>query len=399
MKVVYLTANAPFAPHRGDALIAFNQIPGLVEKAEIHLISFVTSDEEDRQLRAALGGYCASIHTVQDSAWRRYLRPLRTLWNGLPLQVNLHSAGRMRRVLRQVIRDHDIDLVHIQTMRMAGLCDDLALPCVVDLIDALSLNMQRRAEKEHRQWLKPLLRLEQTLAHRYEMRLLKKFQGFTVAAEQDRKWLDSDVIRVNPGGTATPNPDLAAYRHITRQKRMIFQGNMYYFPNVEAVLDIAKTIWPALHARFPDYEFYVVGHRPAPEITRLHNQDNIVVTGGVDDMVAELCAAEIGIYWLSTGTGLQTKVIDALSCGLPSVVNPRAIQGFPGLTEEHVVLAETREDFIEAVAALLADPERQAALSVAGREYVRQHHSWESNIATLLEVWENAVSSRSAAPK
>lgn len=391
MKVAYLTANAPHSPHRGDTLIAYNQVKGLARRAEVHLLSFVESDEEDRLLREALGPYCASIQTVRDPKWRRYPRLLRTLWNRLPLQVNLYSAASMRSRLLHLLDETPIDVVHAQTMRMAHVCRGHNVPCVVDFIDALSLNMQRRAEKEHRPWLKPLLRMEQRLAQRYEKMLLRSFQGFSVVSEQDRKWLGDERTVVMPCGTAITPAVLQAYRYIPRQQRMIFHGNMYYFPNVEGVLAIARDIWPELHRRFPDAAFYVAGHRPAPEISRLHGQDNIVVTGSVDDMVAELCAAQIGIYWLNSGTGLQNKILEALACGLPVVASPLAIQGIPGLTDDHLVIADTPEAFISAVDDLMNDPERRETLAAAGQAFITQHYSWKSNIDRLLNLWRSAT--------
>lgn len=392
MKVLYLTAQAPYAPHRGDALIAYNQLRHLAGRAEVHLLSYVSSAEEADKLQKALGADCASITTVLDTGPGRYLRLLRTPFNFCPLQVNLYTCAAMRHALDKLIRELHVDLVHIQTMRMARMCEGLSIPCVVDFIDALSMNMTRRADQENRVWLRPLLRIEALLSRRYEQRLLKRFNGFSVVSGKDRDWLGEDSVCIIPCGTGITAEVLKNYEHVQRQPRFIFHGNMYYFPNVDGVRTIARDIWPSLHKRYPHHAFYVVGHKPASEIVRLNNRDNIVVTGSVDDMVAELCAAEIGIYWLNSGSGLQNKILEALACGLPVVATPLAVQGIPGLTRDHLVLAETPEAFIEAVEGLMGDPGRRAALSAAGQAFIRENYSWEGAVNALLALWNEACS-------
>ena len=56
----------------------------------------------------------------------------------------------MRRTVAGLLRERRHDVVHVQMARMAALLDGTdAPPRVVDLIDALSLNMARRHALDH----------------------------------------------------------------------------------------------------------------------------------------------------------------------------------------------------------------------------------------------------------
>lgn len=105
-------------------------------------------------------------------------------------------------------------------------------------------------------------------------------------------------------------------------------GNFRHAPNWDAVLYLKQTIWPAIRRRQPDAQLSVYGAYPPPKATRLHKPaDGFLVQGWADDAHAVMRRARICLAPLRFGAGLKGKLVEAMSCGTPSVTTSIGAEG------------------------------------------------------------------------
>jgi glycosyltransferase involved in cell wall biosynthesis len=253
--------------------------------------------------------------------------------------------------------------------------------------------MERRAKTESN-WLKPLFLLESQLMKRYEKVILEKFEQAMIVSESDKKYLDSSNIVVNPNGTSITKQYLSHYPNITKEKIILFHGNMQYYPNVEAVVDFVKEVWPHIHRAYPEYKFYIVGKDPVKKVKALHGKDNVVVTGFVEDICSRLLQAQIGIYPMKSGTGMQNKIVESMACGLPTIASPIALQGIAGRRGDELICTGSIEGMFAAVKGLIESPELQEHYAIKGQAFVQNNYSWEHNCSRLIQTWKGAVTQR-----
>ncbi|MGP4062869.1 glycosyltransferase family 4 protein [Halobacillus sp. H74] len=396
MEVLYMSPRPPYPPHKGDQLIAWEQIKQLkVNGYQVHLITFVKSKQEGEFIKKKLSPYCKEVTVFPIHPLQNLLRSLKTIYNFKPIQVNLFFHPQVKEYVMDIYRSRKPDIIHVQTARVAEYFIDTKSPKCIDMIDALSLNMERRAQTE-KKWLKPIFLLESQLMRRYERVIFKKFDRAMIVSEIDKKYLGKQQIVVNPNGTSITKNRIAAYPPTTKKKIIIFHGNMQYYPNVEAVLYFVKEVWPYIHQTYPDYGFYVVGKDPVKKITALHGKDNVVVTGFVEDICLSLMQAQIGIYPMKSGTGMQNKIVESMACGLPTIASPLALQGVTGMRGDELICTEGREGIITAVKSLIENPELQKRYGSKGQAYVQSNYSWDLNCKRLIHTWQDAVMDRSA---
>jgi glycosyltransferase involved in cell wall biosynthesis len=388
LNVLFMTPRAPVTLDRGDTTHAYHLIRETAPQAHIHLVTWTRSDDEARKLNERLGPYCRSIRTVPWSSSRAFTCLFKSTLNPTPFQVSYFNQGPMKRIVQETIQAESIDLIHAHTVRLASYFWNTPIPRIMNMSDAMSLNMDRRAE--HDRWfLGPLLRNEARALRRYETKTIARYEATAVVSENDKVYLNNNRIAVIPNGTDITADRLAPYSKTSREDILLFQGNMSYFPNVAAVTHFARELWPEIRRRHPGYRFVIAGGSPAPEVRALHGRDGIEVTGFVEDMCEWLCRTRLGVYPLTSGTGMQFKVIEAMAAGLPVVAYPMALQGLEGVGPDQAAIADSPEAFVEEVDRLIRDREARRKLANTAQSYVRDRYTWECTAQSFLDLWRD----------
>jgi GT2 family glycosyltransferase/glycosyltransferase involved in cell wall biosynthesis len=165
----------------------------------------------------------------------------------------------------------------------------------------------------------------------------------------------------------------AGKRAFSGTKDIFFLGSFNHPPNRGAVEFFVREVLPALRLRLPGVCFNVVGS--GSDIALRHLAvDGLRVLGHVPDLDEVLADARIFVAPLLSGAGLKGKVIDAISRGLPCVVSPIAAEGTGLVDELSCLVAESPEQWADAVARLYADEAlwteiRRSALELAETRY------------------------------
>ena len=133
----------------------------------------------------------------------------------------------------------------------------------------------------------------------------------------------------------------------------------------------------------PDARLLIVGSRPVPAVLALAQRPGIEVTGRVPETPPFFDRSDAAIAPLRLARGVQNKVLEALSMGVPVVATPQAAQGLGDCPPGTVRTASTAEQTVEAIAALLADPARARRDGLAAAAWVRAHFRWEHMYARL----------------
>ncbi|MBW4022565.1 MAG: glycosyltransferase [Proteobacteria bacterium] len=148
---------------------------------------------------------------------------------------------------------------------------------------------------------------------------------------------------------------------------LLFLGGFWHTPNGDAVLWFAEQVWPRIRARLPGLVFRIAGADPTPEVMALGRLPGIEVLGYVADLAPLFDAARVFVAPLRYGAGMKGKVGQSLIHGLPVVTTPIGAEGMALADDEHLLLAETAEDFAAAVLRLCADDALWRRLQARGR--------------------------------
>jgi glycosyltransferase involved in cell wall biosynthesis len=173
--------------------------------------------------------------------------------------------------------------------------------------------------------------------------------------------------------------------------RLVFGGNLGYFPNVDAAVWVARDILPRVRVAVPHAELRLVGARPARAVRALRARPGVSLAASVPAMAPELAAATVALVPLRAGSGLQNKVLEAMAVGTPVVATPRAVAGLDLRAGEHALVADDAAGLAAAVVALVRDPVRARTLARAARALVERRYRWEDSAAGVEAAWQAAI--------
>lgn len=388
MRILFVTGRFPRPGRRGDQARAFHQIRLLGPRHRITVVTGADPEVSDAD-RSALAELCPETIEVPRRPLSVAVGLLSGLVAGRPLQTALYDTRDLRHALRLLLAEKRHDVVHVQLVRLAApLEEGCDVPRVLDLVDALSLNMERRRLRTRGpvSWLAAMER-RRLLA--YERRLCGSWEAATVVSEADRR-----AIGPFPGLSVNPNGvELARFpfRGGARPPhRIVFTGNLGYLPNVDAALWFAREILPRVRALFPATTLELVGARPAPSLLGLASEDaGIRVSGFVPDMHPHLAGATLAVAPMRAGSGQLLKILEAMATGTPVVATRLGASGLDVEEGRHLLLAETAEDFVTQISRLFADAELGARLGLESRALVEDRYTWERSVARLEEIYES----------
>ncbi len=384
MKILMVLSRFPYPLEKGDKLRAYHQIRCLSEHHEIFLAAMhdkPVSDEDLRQLEP----FCKEIFLLYNNNLKRCWNMGRAFFKGLPIQCGLFYNKANARQLEDIVRKVQPDHIYCQLFRMAEYVKALPLPKTLDYQDVFSKGMARRADNAHG-LKKAFFRMEARRVARYEEHLFDLFDHTTIITAVDRDLIPhprNREIEVVPNGV---DFNQFSYHGETKAYDLIFSGNMGYAPNVDAAEYLATEILPPLLDEFPDIRLVLGGANPSARVRALRSE-HVIVTGWVDSMADWYAQSKVFIAPMRMGTGLQNKLLEAMSMQLPCVTSPLAAKPLSDAEMENAVcVCHNTYDYVEAIRQLLRDEEAYQRLSAAGNRFVHERYDWKNAADKLLQI-------------
>ncbi len=388
MRILYVAARFPSPARQGFQVRAHHQIRLLAARHRITLVAFAPR-EPSRAARAELAPHCEDVVTVPLGRAEMLAGLARGVLSDRPLQTALYETPAMRRTVAGILAERRHDVVHVQLARMARHCEGAPLPVVVDLIDALSLNMERRARRDPGP-ARFAAAFEAKRLRRYEQWLCRTFAHATVVSAIDRAAIgDFPNLSINPNGV---DLEPAAPRPAPTPDCIALTGNLGYFPNVDAAEWFVREVLPRIRHARPSARFVVAGTRPHRRVRALERADGaVVVEGDVPDLRAVLRRAAVAVAPMHAGSGQPLKILEAMACGTPVVATSLAASGLDVQPEHDLLVGDDPATFAEQVLRVLASADLARTLAANARRLVEERFTWERSVAQLEAIYHSVA--------
>jgi sugar transferase (PEP-CTERM/EpsH1 system associated) len=382
MKIVVLLSRVPYPLIKGDKLRAFNQLKELAKQHEVSLFALNDGPLNDQALEH-LRPICKEVKIVQLSKWHIMWNLLYTfLFTQHPLQTAYFYNKRTQQQLDSWIEKIEPDHLYCQLIRTTEYVKNInTIPKTLDYMDSLSSGMQRRVNKAP-WYLRWLFRLEALRLKRYEYEIFDYFDNKTIIAERDQELIinyrNKEITVVENG----VDKDWFFPKQMDKKHDLLFTGNMSYPPNVECVRYLVKEILPEVWRTRPQTTLVIAGANPGRKLKELAN-DRIIFTEWVEDIRTYYWQSKLFIAPMQIGSGLQNKLLEAMSMKLPCITSKLANKSLMAKDKEEILIGHNTATYAELIIDLLHDSKKADFIAENGHRFVRAHFDWKVSVAKL----------------
>jgi glycosyltransferase involved in cell wall biosynthesis len=166
---------------------------------------------------------------------------------------------------------------------------------------------------------------------------------------------------------------------------VLFAGSKH-FANIRAV-EVVEDI--ASKMRNENLLFLVAGS--VGECFSRSPTGNIRYTGYVRDIGPYFRAADIAVNPVLFGSGTNTKMIEYLAYGLPTVTTDFGARGVSLRNGEHVVVSDI-DAFSQKIRELVSNKDARQKLSEEGRKLVEECYDWKVIAGKVMAVYKSVLS-------
>jgi len=397
MRLLFLTPQFPYPPHKGTTLRNYNVMARLAQRHTIDLLSF--TDESASPPPSPLDQLCRRIATVKlpiRATSRRALDTLLSTWPDMGLRL---WSVEFRQQLAAWLRYGGYDVIQVEGLELARYVlnsDKRQGRIIFDDHNAEYLLQKRIAAAEiaARGWNAGAVysSIQWRKLRRFERQVCQQADRVVCVSEADAaavRQLDATLQPyVIPNGV-----DTEFYRRENvaplelPPHTLVFTGTMDFRPNVDAMLWFAHDVLPLVKRDVPEVHLYIVGQRPHARLEVLRADPAITITGAVEDTRPYTSAAQVYVVPLRMGGGTRLKLLEALALQTPIVSTTLGAEGFAVTSGQELLLVDDAAAFASAIVELLADRDRAQALGAAGRSLAVQNYDWRRIVPKFEDMY------------
>jgi polysaccharide biosynthesis protein PslH len=382
MRLFVMTSRVPWPLEKGDKLRIYHQLRHLKKTHTIFLCCLADEPVHPDAVKA-LEKLCDQHLILPLSKSGIIWRTLTALFSDRPFQVHYFFSRKLRTKVYRAIEEFGPEHIYCQLIRCAEYVKHLHnVPKTLDYMDAFNKGIERRIAVSP-WYLKRVWNVEARRLIAYENLIFEYFEKHIIISKQDQQLIyhpNRSNITVIPNGV-----DANFFSPRVKEKKfdLVFIGNMSYPPNVDCAQHLAEDILPRVRRSLPNCTLLIAGAEPAPQVLRLAN-DHVEVRGWMDDIRDAYASANVFAAPLRIGSGLQNKLLEAMSMEIPCATSSLANNALGGTHLQEVAVADDADDFAKLLVDLLTTPETAAQMAKLGRAFVAKNYSWQ-NMGDQLE--------------
>lgn len=398
MRILYLSTWFPYPPNSGSKLRTLHLLRGLAQRHDVTLLAF-DFDTPASKSKVWPGPEPSCIERIPVNPFAEA--------QGAALYTRIFSrftvarlVPAMRDALQKHLRQGAYDVVIASTFMCAPYILQVSTPTIRILEEHNSLTrwIWEFFQQEGR-FLQRLYRWFSWQKTRHlEARLFRQFDLVTAVSVQDAAAMLTMLpgyrgpVEVVPNGVDCSHNCPALKERI--RNTLVYNGALTYEANCDAMQYFLAQIFPRIQRRVPDLRLTITGSTSGVDLSRLALSNAVSLTGYVEDVRVPVAQAAACVVPLRVGGGTRLKILEAMALGTPVITTSKGADGLDVVDGEHLLLADTPEDFANATVRVLGDSELCATLAHNARRLVEGKYDWQEIGARFTMLVEQAVSRR-----
>lgn len=377
------------------------------EGIEVVLFTVAANDQELQDV-VGLKSKLTDVVVHNQPLWRSMMNCFVALPTKTPLQSVFSWNPHLQADFTRRARREKFDLVHVEHLRGSkyGLLIHTMFPdtpIVWDSVDCISHLFAQTSRHSRSLGGKLVSLFELKRTQQAEGRAVSLFDHILITSQTDKDALVSLAPKGNFALPVTILPngvDIEYFRRESDEPRdaetIVFTGKMSYHANISMVDYLITEIMPKVWAKRPTARMLIVGKDPPQKVRDFAKNPLVQVTGTVDDIRPYLWTATLAVVPLVYGAGIQNKILEGMASETPVVTTSAAFSNLQGTPGVDALIADTPEEFAEAILRLIENQDLRLAVGQAGFRYVNVHHDWKQIASRLTAIYKDVIAQKTS---
>lgn len=391
MKALLVTSKIPYPAKNGGTKRIESIAKSLNEKNfEITLVALKLSFYKSKISTDKYGPY-NKIYIISIPLSTICKNILKNFFTSIPFQVAIFSSKQINHFISKLSSHNTYDISIFHLIRTSTISPYVKSRIkILEMTDSYALNYQREVEqlKENisikNLFLYIFFKLELDRLRKYEQKLLNLYDKISLVSNIDKSYvikdsrIQTDNILIVPLYVQNLSHGKGSKHSFDdiNSKNLIFLGQLNYKPNERALLYFLESIFPIIIKNLPNIRLNVIGANASWKIKKaVKKYPNVHLRGFVDDLNHEFKNSLCMIAPMISGSGMQTKILDSMSFGVPVVTTSLGLGGFEFKSGEEIFIADTPKDFANTILNLFNNKKLYISASNKCFDAINKYHS------------------------
>ncbi len=329
------------------------------------------------------------------------------------LQESLFYSKDTTKKINKAISTFKPELIVADMIRSGQFVEDTKIPKILEMDDLLSERYERFSLNISADdnllgtfssilpknianllnlYFKPaVLRYEAKKIRRWEVDAVNNFDVITLVSILEAQKLRSVTGGVNifsiPPTVDRIYPRQTAHRTCTCN--ILFFGNLITNQNLSSIRYIIEKVLPVLDLNGFDYHFSIAGSYDSRAERLVEKNPNTDLLGFVSSVEDLFMSHDVFLSPISFGSGIKTKILDAMAHGLPVITNDIGIEGIPAINGKECIVANEPETIAKALITLWDDNSIMWELSENAKNLIVRHFLFENVEHDFISILSN----------
>lgn len=402
MKILQVCNKPPYPPRDGGSLAMFSLAKALYQLG--HNITVLTMFTDKHRLtvdqHTSFTRYM-EVHTIYVNASLSLSGLFGNLvFSGKPYTATRFYSKQFEHELAKLIASQSFDIIQLE---------GLYLTPYINLIrkHSKALIAFRAHNVEHEIWQRIASGEKKFHKRIYFGNLAKRIKRFEEEAmnsydvlvpitERDNekfKLLGNDKpSHVCPAGVDVNNkfPDEDLTGNLNTFS-LFYLGSLDWIPNQEGLTWFVTKIFPTLHQKYHDLKLHVAGRNAPWWFIRQISIPGVVFHGEIADPNEYSANYTVMIAPCFSGSGMRLKIIEAMALGKPVVTTTVGAEGLMAENNEHIMIADQPELFMEYIEKLMKYPDLCRNIGRKAYRHVCERYNNKDLAVRLAEFYNQQL--------
>jgi glycosyltransferase involved in cell wall biosynthesis len=401
MKILQLCSKIPFPPTDGGTQAMHVLTEGLIKaENDVTVMAIKThkhntpTEEIDADYRKKTNYQSVFIDTRV-----KPLQAFANLFSSKSYNISRFFSASFEGELKKLLKANKFDIVHLETLYATPYLATIRKHSNAKIVlrsqnveFMIWKRMAKAVSNPLKRWYFNLLALR---LKNYELQMLNRYDAIICITQADAnvfKSMGCNVptlsfpfgININDYRTATNSPEVNTVFHL---------GAMNWMPNEEGVKWLINDVWPVVQKQNTNLKLHLAG-RHMPAWLKNLNATNIIIDGEVADAHGYIHSKNLMIVPLLSGGGMRIKIIEGMAMGKTIIATTIAAEGIEYTNNHDILIADTPQQFADAVTQLLNDNEHCKTVGKNARELAATKYSNADICNRLSQFYSQLINNK-----